>query len=99
MIVKIILLLLAIVLAAPAADKTQYFAINQCHFGLSPKNICSSRLYIGMTKSKFSATSIVVSSIFVIHLVNGAQFLNATFVAWCPIVVIFVRLVICKIIF
>ena len=30
-----------------------------------------------MTKSKSSASSIVVSSIFVIHLVNGAQFLNA----------------------
>ena len=31
-----------------------------------------------MTKSKFSATYIVVPSIFVIHLVNGAQFLNDT---------------------
>ena len=31
-----------------------------------------------MTKSKFSASSIVVPSIFVIHAVNGAQFLNAT---------------------
>ena len=31
-----------------------------------------------MTKSKFSASSIVVSSIFVIYLVNGAQFLNTT---------------------
>ena len=30
-----------------------------------------------MTKSKFSASYIVVSSIFVIHLVNGAQSLNA----------------------
>ena len=32
------------------------------------------RLYIGMTKTKFSALSIVVSSIFVMRLVNGAQF-------------------------
>ena len=31
-----------------------------------------------MTKSKSSASSIFVPSIFVIHLVNGAQFLNAT---------------------
>ena len=31
-----------------------------------------------MTKSKSSALSIVVSSIFEISLVNGAQFLNAT---------------------
>ena len=31
-----------------------------------------------MTKSKFSASSVVVSSTFAIHLVNGAQFLNAT---------------------
>ena len=33
-----------------------------------------------MTKSKSSASSVVVSSIFVIHqfFVNGAQFLNAT---------------------
>ena len=28
-----------------------------------------------------SASSIVVPSVFVIHLVNGAQFLNATYVA------------------
>ena len=34
-----------------------------------------------MTKSNSSASPIVVSSIFVIHLVNGAQFLNATCVA------------------
>ena len=34
-----------------------------------------------MTKSKSLPSSIVVSSIFVIHLVNGAQSLNATFVA------------------
>ena len=31
-----------------------------------------------MGKSKFSASSIAVPSIFEIHLVNGAQFLNAT---------------------
>ena len=31
-----------------------------------------------MTKSKSSASSIIVSSIFVTNLVNGAQFLNAT---------------------
>ena len=31
-----------------------------------------------MTKSKSSPLSIVVPSIFVIHLVNGAQFLNDT---------------------
>ena len=39
-----------------------------------------------MTKS--SAPSVVVSSIFVIHLVNGAQFLNATCVARAPTTVI-----------
>ena len=38
-----------------------------------------------MTKSKFSASSIVVPLIFVIHLVNGAQFLNAVCLNWCPI--------------
>ena len=31
-----------------------------------------------MTKSKSSASYIVVSSIFAIHLMNGAQLLNAT---------------------
>ena len=34
-----------------------------------------------MTKSKFSASSIVVPSIFLTHLVNGGQFINATCVA------------------
>ena len=34
-----------------------------------------------MTRSKSSASSIVASSIFGIHLLNGAQFLNATCVA------------------
>ena len=41
-----------------------------------------------MTKSKFSASSIVVSSIFVINLINGAQFLNATCVAGAALTVI-----------
>ena len=31
-----------------------------------------------MTKTELSGSSIVVPSTFVIHLVNGAQFLNAT---------------------
>ena len=35
-------------------------------------------MYIGMNKSKSSAPSIVVPPIFVIYLVNGAEFLNAT---------------------
>ena len=41
-----------------------------------------------MTKSKSSASSIVVPSIFVIHLVNSAQFLNATCVAAAAVTVI-----------
>ena len=41
-----------------------------------------------MTKSKSSASSIVVPSIFVIYLVNGAQFLNATYVAPAAVTVI-----------
>ena len=41
-----------------------------------------------MTRSKFSASSIVVSTVFVIHLVNGAQFLNATCVAGAAMTVI-----------
>ena len=41
-----------------------------------------------MTKSKFSASSVVVPSIFVIRLENGAQFLNATSINSCPITVI-----------
>ena len=40
--------------------------------------VYSNKLYIGKSKSKSSASSIVVSSIFMIHLVNGAQFLNAS---------------------
>ena len=39
------------------------------------------RLYVGTSKSKPSASSIAFSSIFVMHLVNGAQFVNATCVA------------------
>ena len=41
-----------------------------------------------MTKSKSSASSIVVPSIFVIHLANGAQFLNATCVVGAALTVI-----------
>ena len=40
-----------------------------------------------MTKSKSSASSIVVPSIFVIHLVNGAQFLNDTCIAGTAVTV------------
>ena len=43
---------------------------------------------MGMTKRKSSASSIVVSSIFVVHLVNGAQFLNAACVAPTALTVI-----------
>ena len=41
-----------------------------------------------MTKSKPSASSIVVPSIFVIHLVNGAKFLNDTCVSGAAMTVI-----------
>ena len=41
-----------------------------------------------MTKSKSAASSIAVPSIFVIHLVNGAQFLNATCATLCTLIVI-----------
>ena len=41
-----------------------------------------------MTKSKSSASSIVVPSIFVIHVVNGAQFLNATCIAGAAVTVV-----------
>ena len=44
-------------------------------------------MFIYMTKSKASASSIVVPSIIVIHLVNGGQFLNVTWVTWCPVIV------------
>ena len=41
-----------------------------------------------MTKSKSSASSAVVPSIFVMHSVNVPQFLNAPQVTSCPIIVI-----------
>ena len=41
-----------------------------------------------MTKSKSLALSIVVPSIFLIHLVNHAQFLNGTCVARAGLTVI-----------
>ena len=41
-----------------------------------------------MTKSKSSASSIIVPSIFAIHLVHGAQFLNDTCVARAAVTVI-----------
>ena len=41
-----------------------------------------------MTKSKSSASSIVVPSIFTIHLISGAQFLNDTCVAGAAVTVI-----------
>ena len=41
-----------------------------------------------MTKSKSSASSIVVPTIFVIHLMNDAQFLNVTYVTRYPIILI-----------
>ena len=41
-----------------------------------------------MAKSKSSASSIVIPSISVIHLVNVAQFLNATCVAGAATIVI-----------
>ena len=41
-----------------------------------------------MTKSKCAESSIAVPLIFVIHLVNGVQFLNATRAAVFPAIVI-----------
>ena len=41
-----------------------------------------------MTKSKSSVSPVVVPSIFVIHLLNGALFLNATCVAPAAVTVI-----------
>ena len=40
-----------------------------------------------MIKSKSSTSSIVIPSLFVINLVNGAQFLNVTCVAVATIVI------------
>ena len=42
-----------------------------------------------MTKSKSSASSIVVSSVFVIHLMIDAKYLNATLAAIFPAILIF----------
>ena len=41
-----------------------------------------------MTKSKSSLSSFVVPSIFVVHLVNGSQFLNAIWVAGAALTVL-----------
>ena len=41
-----------------------------------------------MTKSKSSASSIIVLLTFVIHLMNGAQFLNATCVVGAAVTII-----------
>ena len=80
-------------LSVPFEAKTKYFAhlnfnstlqlINGISRDLqgtnSAKNeLYSNKLYISMTESKSLAPSIIVSLIFVRHLVNGAQFLNAT---------------------
>ena len=43
---------------------------------------------MGMAKSKSLASSVVVTSIFVIHLINRAQFLNATSAPLSPTIVI-----------
>ena len=48
---------------------------------MSELKFYSYKLNIGMTKSKSSASSVVVPSFFVIHLMNEAQFLNAASVA------------------
>ena len=45
-------------------------------------------MYIDITKPKSSASSVVVSSIFVIYSINGAQFSNATYVAGDAVTVI-----------
>ena len=41
-----------------------------------------------MTKSKSSASSSFASSIFVIHLMNSAQFLNDTYISGAAVTVI-----------
>ena len=46
------------------------------------------RLYIDITKSKFSASSIAVPSTFVTHLANFAQFLNDSCVSRAAVTVI-----------
>ena len=50
--------------------------------------LCSIKLYIGMAKSKSSASSIVVISILVIHLVHGAKLVNATFISGAAMTVV-----------
>ena len=45
-------------------------------------------LYISMTKSKLSISSVVAPSIFVMHLVNGAQFLSANCISGSAVTVI-----------
>ena len=46
------------------------------------------RFYISMTKSKFSASFIVVPSIFVIHLINSTQYFNVTCVTPATLIAI-----------
>ena len=46
------------------------------------------RLYISITKSKSSASSIAVPSTFAIHLLNGAHFLNTTCISPAAVIVI-----------
>ena len=46
--------------------------------GLESSELYSIKLNIDMTKSKSSGLSIIIPSIFLIHLVNGTEFLNAT---------------------
>ena len=49
----------------------------------------SIELSIGITKYKSLASFIVVSSIFLIHLVNGPQFLKDTFVPVAAVAISF----------
>ena len=46
------------------------------------------KLYIGMTKSKTLALFVLLPSIFLMQVVNGAQYLNATQVILSFIIVI-----------
>ena len=46
------------------------------------------KLYIGMTKSKTLALIVLLPSIFLMQVVNGAQYLNATQVILSFIIVI-----------
>ena len=45
-----------------------------------------------MAKSKFSASSIVLSSIFLVDLVNGAQFVNDTCVVGVAVILSFIKM-------